>query len=246
MNEQKPVPQVAFNGSYSVHSIFHTIQGEGPFSGDAAVFVRLAGCNLQCPMCDTDYTSGERAARMTATEICYQVIRLVRESATRLVVITGGEPFRQDVFELTDTLIAHGYNVQFETNGVLAPSDFFKTAFATTWLKPACGVAIVVSPKASYVDEWISLNSICYKYVLSHDSLADDGLPIEVLGRKSSQVARPLLTSVQIYVSPADPVMLDSSSAALQREANMRACVDSVQKHGYRMQLQIHKYLGVE
>ena len=50
------------DGLLSLHSIFHTIQGEGPFCGTPSVFVRLAGCNLQCPACDTDYTQGRRAA----------------------------------------------------------------------------------------------------------------------------------------------------------------------------------------
>src|SRR3954467_9071958 len=45
--------------SLSIHSIFYTLQGEGPYSGCPAVFMRLAGCNLQCPGCDTDYTSGQ-------------------------------------------------------------------------------------------------------------------------------------------------------------------------------------------
>ena len=49
--------ELSVDGSVQVHSIFYTLQGEGPFSGQPAVFVRLAGCNLQCPACDTDYTS---------------------------------------------------------------------------------------------------------------------------------------------------------------------------------------------
>ena len=44
----------SYEGTLQVHSIFKTIQGEGPFCGTPCVFVRLAGCNLQCPACDTD------------------------------------------------------------------------------------------------------------------------------------------------------------------------------------------------
>ena len=41
-----------------VNEIFYSLQGEGFHSGTAAVFVRFAGCNLQCPFCDTDFASG--------------------------------------------------------------------------------------------------------------------------------------------------------------------------------------------
>ena len=61
MNQQAPEKQqLRGDGLLAVHSIFYTIQGEGPFAGETAVFVRLAGCNLQCPLCDTDYTSDRR------------------------------------------------------------------------------------------------------------------------------------------------------------------------------------------
>ena len=51
----QPIEKVqrTFDGTLEVHSIFKTIQGEGPFCGTPAVFIRLAGCNLQCPWCDT-------------------------------------------------------------------------------------------------------------------------------------------------------------------------------------------------
>ena len=80
----------AENKMLDVHSIFYTIQGEGPFTGCPAVFVRLAGCNLKCPGCDTDYTSNRTP--MTAEQILNKILELA--SPATLVVITGGEPFR--------------------------------------------------------------------------------------------------------------------------------------------------------
>ena len=119
LNQQKPLPAVAFGGSYLIHSLFLTIQGEGPFSGDAAVFVRLEGCNLQCPACDTDYTGGPRAQILSADDIVGAVGVLVGTSRASLVVLTGGEPFRQDLAELVDALMIAGHRaVRLDLNSI--------------------------------------------------------------------------------------------------------------------------------
>ena len=69
----QPIEKRHHKVDLEVHSIFYTIQGEGPFCGTPAVFIRLAGCNLQCPSCDTNYTSKRRT--MTAEEIVNEVRR---------------------------------------------------------------------------------------------------------------------------------------------------------------------------
>ena len=248
-NKQKPLPAVTFDGTYAVHSMFLTIQGEGPFSGDAAVFVRLEGCNLQCPLCDTDYTGGARAKPMSAAQVLTEVLALTDQNKARLVVITGGEPFRQDLFSLVDALMFGGFNVQIETNGTMAPSEAFKDAFETAWLSAQNGVALIISPKANFVDPWIENKAIAYKYVLSHDSVSPlDGLPIEVLNRRSNPVARPKHKFMQIFIQPADPSMADLSfeEQGVVSKANHKAVIDSAIKFGYRAQLQIHKHFEVE
>lgn len=236
-NEQQPKPQLKeFDGLYRVHSHFLTVQGEGPFSGDAAFFIRLRDCNIQCPLCDTDYTSTERAYDGTAAVLTMNAQFATRDTACDLVVITGGEPFRQDLTELVMALRAAGFRVQIETNGILAPSDAFKE-----YARKSPGIAIVVSPKTHYVDEWITQNAIAYKYVLTHGKISYlDGLPAEVLGRKTLGVARPPLGVPHVYVQPADEK--DEAANTLNMQATVAAC----QQFGYRMQLQIHKYIEVE
>jgi organic radical activating enzyme len=96
--------------AYSVVELFNSIQGEGRYSGTAAFFVRLAGCNLSCDFCDTDHRERER---LTATEIAGEASRI----GSKIAVITGGEPLMQDISPIVDALKAVGKRVHVETNG---------------------------------------------------------------------------------------------------------------------------------
>jgi len=95
-----------------VNEIFHSLQGEGYYTGSAVVFLRLSGCNLKCAFCDTDHIEGEY---MTEEEIVKEVSRY----GTKHVVITGGEPSMQLTSSLVDKLHQAGLYVQIETNGTL-------------------------------------------------------------------------------------------------------------------------------
>lgn len=216
------------DGSLLVHSIFHTIQGEGPLTGHPAIFVRLAGCNLQCPQCDTEYTEGAR--RMSATEVYAKIEAL--HPGPRLVVITGGEPLRQDITTLCWLLRDADYHVQVETNGTLPPPIGLPN-----------DVWFVMSPKAGKVNEHALFYTIAFKYVLNADDIAPDGLPGKVLDHSCHpHVARPPDTwdTRAIYLQPADV----KDEAANRR--NLQACIASCMAHGYTLQLQIHKILNME
>ena len=95
-----------------VNEIFYSLQGEGFNAGTAAVFVRLSGCNLRCPFCDTDHESG---VEMIEDEIVAEVVK----HPAQLVVVTGGEPSLQLTTSLVDSLHGIGRRVAVETNGTL-------------------------------------------------------------------------------------------------------------------------------
>jgi 7-carboxy-7-deazaguanine synthase len=104
-----------------------TFQGEGPSTGQIAMFLRLMRCNLDCDWCDTPYTWDrdrfDLAAETTRVPVADAAVRLLAED-TPLVVITGGEPLLQTaaVADLTRRLVAEGRRVEIETNGTIAPT----------------------------------------------------------------------------------------------------------------------------
>jgi 7-carboxy-7-deazaguanine synthase len=173
MNQQSAI--VARNSDpdhISVFKIFSTIQGEGPFTGRPAIFIRLFGCNLQCPWCDTDYTSNNEL--METGEVIRTAVGMLPLSmrCTPLAVITGGEPFRQNLSALVRELRDWKFDVQIETNGTLEPDS--ASAYLAT---------IVCSPKAPKVHPVIAKRAGHWKYVLDADHVDPvDGLPGETLG----------------------------------------------------------------
>ncbi len=227
----------SYEGTVDVHSIFKTIQGEGPFCGTPCIFIRLAGCNLQCPACDTDYTS--KRTRMGNGQIYAEVRALWCDDRWRqpgLVVITGGEPFRQHIGELIETLLVAGHYVQVESNGTMNPPSLqWNHNYAERR-----GSYLVVSPKTGKLNP-LALDAACaLKYVVAFDMVADDGLPLSALGMPNSPARPPEGWQRPIYIQP-----LDSKDSAENFE-HMKAAVASSLNFGYLLQLQVHKYIGVE
>lgn len=199
-----------------VKEIFYSIQGEGPYAGRPAVFIRMAGCNLRCAFCDTDFETD--ILEMSPAEIFEEVLHLAPGG---LVVITGGEPLLQDISMLcrilSETAIAR-YTVQVETAG-------------TVWVPNLPeDVDIVCSPKTSKVHPQVAERCADWKYIVKAGALSlHDGLPEDIYRPRRGT----------IYLQP-----MDEGDAALNR-ANMQAAVDSCLKFYHRLSLQQHKIIGV-
>lgn len=214
-----------------VQEVFYTLQGEGPFSGTPAVFVRLGGCNLRCYWCDTDFESS--LWQPSLTELMER-IQQERALACNLVVITGGEPFRQNIEPLTRRLLDLEFRVQIETNGTLwvpLPEDE--------------RISIVCSPKTKSLHRELEQRVHSYKYVIKAGHVdPDDGLPQTCTQREGTlaRLFRPddyARNSGKVFVMPLDE--LDETANTLNREE----CVRVALQFGYRLTLQTHKMLNI-
>lgn len=108
-------PTQPASGRLSLIELYKSVQGESSFAGMPCIFVRLAGCNLRCSWCDSEYTfSGGQP--FSADRIVEQIEAL---EPCRLVEFTGGEPMLQarDLLPLMDRLLQAGYTLMMETSG---------------------------------------------------------------------------------------------------------------------------------
>lgn len=92
---------------------FYTIQGEGFYSGTAAYFIRLGGCDVGCHWCDVKESWNEDLHPKTDIDV---LVKAAKEEA-RLVVITGGEPLMWQLDNLTNALKKAGLQTNIETSG---------------------------------------------------------------------------------------------------------------------------------
>lgn len=228
-----------FPGLEIVGTPWQTIQGEGPFAGRAAVFVRLAGCTLRCPGCDTNYTDGRQQVSVEALAEEVNTLAEIskpcgwrKQPTGRIVVLTGGEPFRQDVLPFVRQMTAgYGRLVQIETNGFTEP-------IGPDWHVWNPLLTVVVSPKLT-VEPTIWKLARHAKYVLRHDKVTIDGLPTSALGYQAKPDRPPTGWPGTIYVQPEDTGDEDTD------RLNRQKCVEVAQQFGYVVSLQTHKILGV-
>ena len=102
------------SGQFPVMESFYTIQGEGHFTGTAAYFIRLAGCDVGCVWCDVKESWQVSEQQYRTVE---SVLSEVLNSGTKTVVITGGEPCMYDLTILIEQLRKNKLRVHIETSG---------------------------------------------------------------------------------------------------------------------------------
>lgn len=215
-----------------VQSIFATIQGEGPYSGAPAVFVRLGGCNLACSFCDTEFESFTQRSIFDVLKTVDELARNpARERVRKLVVLTGGEPLRQNIVPLCDALVEHGFTVQLETNGTL-----FRPIHRE--------VRIVCSPKhtgGGYtpIRKDVLAQCIAIKFLISAQMQGYGD--IARVGQENSSGHYTLPgEGIPVFVQPMDEYDLEKNAR------NVALAKHIALEKGAHISLQLHKLLGVQ
>ncbi|OQY09930.1 MAG: putative 7-carboxy-7-deazaguanine synthase QueE [Fusobacteriia bacterium 4572_132] len=111
---------------YKVVEKFISVNGEGQKSGELSVFIRFAGCNLDCTYCDTKWANQKDVAYELMTE--NEIYSYIEGTGIKNITLTGGEPLLQENFEkLLEKLSEdENINIEIETNGSIDVSKFIK------------------------------------------------------------------------------------------------------------------------
>ncbi len=222
--------------SLQVQDIWYTIQGEGPSAGVPSFFIRMTGCNLKCYYCDTNWDD-EKDPYIHILDIFCTLDKLKEKYPNvKLIVITGGEPTRQNLTELIEGFIHRGFTIEIETAGT-----FWQECFR------APEVHLIVSPKNDYVHSAISTNVTVWKYVVSVNGYKPEaireGLPTinpQRDGGNGNLYQPPYGNVAPIYISPCD-------EGLAEKNANRRLALDIVlSSQKYRLSIQMHKIVGAK
>lgn len=202
--------------TYYVSEIVRTVQGEGYWTGMPCTLIRLAGCNLRCPFCDTKQTwDVGKARKVPLAALVTEVAKI--HLAGDILLITGGEPTIQPMTPLVSALCSLG-PVHLETNGTmpLDPATFF------SW--------ITVSPKPGGALDPSTLGRADeLKWLVGGER------DVEALLEFLNNRQKPWLEIIRVSLQP-----LSQSKKAT------KICFDACLEHGWRLSIQVHKQIGVD
>jgi len=104
---------------FPINEIFYSLQGEGFYTGCPAIFIRLAGCNLKCPWCDTDHKVTRKMDEVQIGDEIQSILKGFSFGRDFIrIVLTGGEP---TIYQW-EAIISHLFHtipnpLAIETNG---------------------------------------------------------------------------------------------------------------------------------
>lgn len=235
-----------------VSSHFFTLQGEGPYMGQPAVFLRTSGCNLgnkknTCPWCDTDFRL-HLGQKKTFAQIHNDSLSMIRDNMTDeayerlerpVMVLTGGEPMLQDNLGQFTKEYENEWQFQIETNGTM----FCEIGERTT---------LVCSPKAVLGKGYPKLRrevfdrADCLKFVVAaqdddpHTQIPDYAFEFARTGRPV--YVSPIMVYKKAYVGEVsnawNPELVDHPATERNHSYAARLALE----HGFQLNMQMHNF----
>ncbi|TYK66744.1 7-carboxy-7-deazaguanine synthase QueE [Colwellia echini] len=221
--------------NYKINELFETIQGEGSFTGQPSIFIRLQGCPVGCSWCDTKHTwdisvddQVTPASMLTKTEETSHwanfspkdILALVNEKKfnAKHIVITGGEPCMVDLTPLCQLFEQQGYSTQIETSGTYEIITTDKC-----W--------VTVSPKINMRGGYKILSTAMARANEIKHPVATD----QHIDELKALLAEHKVKDTAIYLQPI-------SQKKRATDLAIATCI----ANNWRLSVQVHKYIGIE
>lgn len=219
---------------YPVNTIYPCVQGEGVQTGVAMVLLRLHGCGVGCPWCDTKETwymnpTNERPTLQDAigTNVFYAwadagtIATTIKNEfpGPKWILLTGGEPAQYELKSLVDALHVEGYQVAIETSGT-------EIGHVNTGLDWVC-----VSPKIGMPGGKIF-----------NPATLESADEIKFVVGRESDITQIDAVLAGVTLQPTTQILLQPISQSIKAT---QLCIETVQERGWRLSIQIHKYLDL-
>ncbi len=210
---------------FKVAEMFSSINGEGTKAGQLSVFVRFAGCNLNCDYCDTQWANKPDTDYkiMSANEIISKIL----ETGIKNVTITGGEPlYQKGIYEFLELISKEPLSVEIETNGSIDLKHFNN-------IKNRPSFTMDYKLKSSGMENYMLLSNFdilkktdTIKFVSG--SIEDLQICLNIINKYS------LTSKCNIYISPVFGKIAPSDIVDFMLKNKMNYI---------NLQLQLHKYI---
>ncbi len=220
---------------YKINELFETLQGEGSFTGQPSIFIRLQGCPVGCSWCDTKHTweidpdsevSSDIVVNKTSETDewvdldCESILKVIENKQFRAkhLVITGGEPCMYDLRPLCELFEKHGYTTQIETSGTyeILASD-------NCW--------VTVSPKINMRGGFKVLSSAMERANEIKHPVATE----QHITDLKALLEEHQITDKQVYLQPIS-----------QKKRATELAIETCIANNWRLSVQVHKYIGIE
>jgi 7-carboxy-7-deazaguanine synthase len=211
---------------FKVVEKFISVNGEGPLSGQLVVFIRFAGCNLNCSYCDTAWANKEDVPYDFMTPV--DIYKYIKSTQIRNVTLTGGEPLLQEgIIELLEALSKDmSLHIEIETNGSVLIDKFSR-------LENPPSFNMDYKLPLSNMEDKMNLNN--FKYLSYNDTVKFVASCMEDLQRTKYIIDKYELSSrTNVYISPVFGQIDLEKIVEFMKDNKM---------NGVNLQIQLHKII---